>query len=127
MNIEPPKPPRLFGFRLTVYSSPQLLQITGGFYHASLPHLAVEEIKLSMAPSLRPYYQTSSLLRATPPSCLPSALFRCVSYRDDLFQRFLSGTYRTSPVSLWDIQDFSSFHRVPVAVSPPIPSRCDPS
>jgi hypothetical protein len=45
---------------------------------------------------------------------LPSALFPCVSYRADLLQRFLYG----------GIQDFSSFHRVPVTVSPPLPRRC---
>src|SRR4030095_15177331 len=100
MNIQTPKPPLLLGFRLTVYPSPQFLQCDEGFITPPLPHLAVEEIKLSMAPLLRPLYQTSSLLRATPPSCLPSALFPCVSYRADLFQRFLSGTSRTSPVSI---------------------------
>src|SRR3989304_6948510 len=35
MNVETPKPPRLLGFRLTVYPSPQFLQINGRFYHAS--------------------------------------------------------------------------------------------
>ena len=40
-----------------------------GFIMPPLPHLAVERIKLSMAPSLHPRYQTSQLLRATPPSC----------------------------------------------------------
>src|SRR3989337_1498051 len=35
VNVETPKPPRLLGFRLTVYPSPQFLQINGRFYHAS--------------------------------------------------------------------------------------------
>src|SRR6266508_2063913 len=35
MHIQTPKPPRLLGFRLTVYPSPQFLQINGRFYHAS--------------------------------------------------------------------------------------------
>src|SRR5207245_10226348 len=77
MYIETPKPPLLLGFRLTVYPSPHFLQINGRLYHPSLPHLAVEGIKLSMAPSLHPHYQTSLLLWATPPSCFPSALFPC--------------------------------------------------
>jgi len=34
VHIETPKPPRLFGFRLSVYPSPQFLQINGRFYHA---------------------------------------------------------------------------------------------
>ncbi len=39
-----------------------------GFIISSLPHLAVEEIKLSMAPLLQRHYSPSSLLRATPPA-----------------------------------------------------------
>src|SRR3990167_3917956 len=35
MNVETQKPHRLLGFRLTVYPSPQFLQINGRFYHAS--------------------------------------------------------------------------------------------
>src|SRR5207249_9048284 len=69
MYIETPKPPLLLGFRLTVYPSPQFLQIIGRLYHPSLSHLAVEESKLGMAPSLQRHYSPSSLLRATPPSC----------------------------------------------------------
>jgi hypothetical protein len=65
-----------------------------------LPHFVVEEIKLSMAPSLRPHYQTSQLLRATPPSCCLQPLFRVSGYGADLLRRFLSGAYRTSPVSI---------------------------
>jgi hypothetical protein len=65
-----------------------------------LPHLAVEEIKLSMAPLLHPHYQTSQLLRATPPSCCLQPLSRVSSYRADLLRRFLAGAYRTSPVSV---------------------------
>src|SRR5688572_5060934 len=91
MDIETPKPPRLLGFRLTVYPSPQFLQINGRFYHPSLPHLAVERSKLSMAPSLHPHYRTSSLLRATPPSCLPSVLFLCPVIGPILLQEFLLG------------------------------------
>ena len=71
-----------------------------GFIMPPLPHLAVEEIKLSMAPLLHLRYQTSSLLRATPPSCCLQPLSRVSSYRANLLQRFLSGTYRTSPVSI---------------------------
>jgi len=65
-----------------------------------LPHLAVEEIKLSMAPLLQRHYSPSSLLRATPPSCCLQPLSRVSSYRANLLQRFLSGAYRTSPVSV---------------------------
>ena len=65
-----------------------------------LPHFAVEEIKLSMAPSLQRHYSPSSLLRTTPPSCCLQPLSRVSSYRADLLQRFLLGTYRTSPVSV---------------------------
>jgi hypothetical protein len=53
-----------------------------------------------MAPSLHPHYQTSQLLRATPPSCCLQPLSRVSSYRAELLQRFLSGAYRTSPVSV---------------------------
>src|SRR3989338_1250550 len=88
------------GFRLTVYPSPQFLQINGRLYHASLPHLAVEEIKLSMAPLLQRHYSPSALLRATPPSCCLQPLSRVSSYRADLLRRFLSWAYRTSPVSV---------------------------
>src|SRR5438132_5036852 len=92
MYIETPKPPLLLGFRLTVYPSPQFLQINGRLYHPSLPHLAVEGIKLSMAPSLHPHYQTSLLLWATPPSCLPSALFPVSTVIGPiLLQEFLLG------------------------------------
>ena len=69
-----------------------------GFIMPSLPHLAVEEIKLSMVPSLQRHYSPSSLLRATPPSCCLQPLSRVSSYRTDLLQRFLLGTYRTSNV-----------------------------
>src|SRR6266568_1097927 len=100
MYIETPKPPLLLGFRLTVYPSPQFLQINGRLYHPSLPHLAVEGIKLSMAPSLHPHYQTSLLLWATPPSCLPSALSRVHSYRTDPSPGISPGASRTSPVSI---------------------------
>jgi len=65
-----------------------------------LPHLAVEEIKLSMAPLLQRHYSPSSLLRATPPSCCLQPLSRVSSYRANLLRRFLSGAYRTSPVSV---------------------------
>ncbi len=61
-----------------------------------LPHLAVEEFKLSMAPSLQRHYSPSSLLRAAPPSCCLHPLSRVSSYRADLLRRFLSGAYRTS-------------------------------
>ena len=37
MNVKAPKPPLLFGFRLTVYLPPQFLQINGRVYHPSLP------------------------------------------------------------------------------------------
>src|SRR5262245_15075235 len=50
---------------------------TKGFIIPCLPHLSVERINLSMAPLLHLHYQTSSLLRATPSSCLPSVLFPC--------------------------------------------------
>jgi hypothetical protein len=74
-----------------------------GFITPPLPHFEVERIKLSMAPSLQRHYSPSSLLRATPPSCLPSALFPCVlSYRTDPSPR----------ISPWGKQDFSSFHRL---------------
>ena len=86
-----------------------------GFLIPSLPHLAVEGIKLSMAPSLQRHYSPSSLLRATPPSCCRSALFLCPSYRAYLLPR----------ISPRGIQDFSSFCRVPVTVSPPLPRRCE--
>jgi hypothetical protein len=56
-----------------------------GFVIPSLPHLAVETIKLSMAPLLHPHYQTSELLRATPPSCCLRPFSRVRSYRTDLF------------------------------------------
>ena len=71
-----------------------------GFIISSLPHLAVERIKLSMAPSLHPRYQTSQLLRATPPSCCRQSLSRVSGYRTDLLRRFLCRAYRTSPVSI---------------------------
>src|SRR3990167_8096751 len=71
-----------------------------GFIIPPLPYLAVKGIKLSMAPSLQKHYSPSSLLRDTPPSCCLRPLSRVSSYRTDLLQRFLSGTYRTSPVSV---------------------------
>ena len=71
-----------------------------GFIMPPLPHLAVEEIKLSMALSLHPHYQTSQLLRATPPSCCLRPLSRVSGYRAELLRRFLFGAYRTSPVSV---------------------------
>src|SRR3972149_10303273 len=52
------------------------------------------------APSLQKHYSPSSLLRVTPPSCCLLPLSRVSSYRIDLLQRFLFGTYRTSPVSI---------------------------
>ena len=75
-------------------------RLTEGFIMPPLPHLAVEEFKLSMAPSLHPHYQISQLLRATPPSCCLQPLSRVSSYRANLLRRFLSGAYRTSPVSV---------------------------
>jgi len=66
----------------------------------SLPHFAVEGIKLSMAPLLQRHYSPSALLRATPPSCCLQPLSCVSSYRADLLRRFLSGAYRTSPVSV---------------------------
>ena len=71
-----------------------------GFITPSLPHFAVEVVKLSMAPLLHPRYQTSQFLRATPPSCCLPPLSRISGYRADLLRRFLSGAYRTSPVSV---------------------------
>ncbi len=53
-----------------------------------------------MAPLLQRHYSPSSLLRATPPSCCLQPLSRVSSYRADLLRRFLSGAYRTSPVSV---------------------------
>src|SRR5262245_13716281 len=114
MYIETPKPPLHLGFRLTVYLSPQFLQFNGRLYHPSLPHLAVERIKLSMAPSLQSHYSPSSLLRATPPSCCLRPLSCVHSYR----------TYLVPGISPRGIQDFSSFCRLPVTVSPPLPRRC---
>jgi hypothetical protein len=75
-------------------------RLTEDFIISSLPHLAVERIKLSMAPLLHPRYQTSQLLRATPPSCCLRPLSRVSGYRAALLRRFLSGAYRTSPVSV---------------------------
>src|SRR3970040_2617171 len=75
-------------------------RLTEGFIMPPLPHLAVEEFKLSMAPLLQRHYSPSSLLRATPPSCCLQPLSRVRSYRADLLRRFLSGAYRTSPVSV---------------------------
>jgi len=47
---------------------------------------------------------------------------------ESLFPSFTSGFAQTLEsgivISPWDIQDFSSFHRLPVAVSPRIPHRC---
>ncbi len=87
-------------FRLTVYPSPQFLQLTEGFIMSPLPHLAAKGIRLSMAPSLHPHYQTSSLIRATPPSCCLRP-FSCVrSYRTYLFQGISPRASRTSPVSI---------------------------
>lgn len=88
-----------------------------GFITPPLPHLVVEELRLSMAPSLHPHYQTSQLLRAAPSSCCLRPLSRVHSYR----------AYPSPEISPWDKQDFSSFHRVPVTVSPLIPRRCRPS
>jgi hypothetical protein len=79
-----------------------------GFITPPLPHFAVEGVKLSMAPSLHPRYQTSQLLRATPPSCCLPPLSRVSGYRTDLLRRFLSGAYRTSPVS---VASLSPCHR----------------
>ena len=75
-------------------------RLTEGFITPSLPHFAVERIKLSMAPLLQRHYSPSSLLRATPPSCCLPPLSRVSGYRADLLRRFLSGAYRTSPVSV---------------------------
>src|SRR4029077_6106639 len=85
-----------------------------GFITPPLPHFAVEEIKLSMAPSLQRHYSPSSLLRATPPSCCLQPLSRVSSY----------GADPSPEISLWGIRDFSSFCRLPVTVSPLIPRRC---
>jgi len=76
-------------------------RLTEGFIIPSLPHLAVERIKLSMAPLLQRHYSPSSLLRATPPSCLPFGPFPVSTVIGPTSLReFLPGAYRTSPVSI---------------------------
>ncbi len=86
-----------------------------------LPHLAVEEIKLSMAPLLQRHYSPSALLRATPPSCCLQPLSR-VSYRAELLRRFLSGAYRTSPVSVVSLSPCRRHY--PAGVDYPV-SQCE--
>ena len=100
MNIETPKPPLFSAFALRYILRLSSCRLTEGFIMPLLPHLSVEEIRLSMAPSLQRHYSPSSLLRATPPSCCLRPLSRVSGYRADLLQRFLSGAYRTSPVSV---------------------------
>ena len=101
-NFWPATPPHPANSAFALRYIPRLssCSLIEGFITPPLPHLAVERVKLSMAPSLHPHYQTSQLLRATPPSCCLRPLSRVSGYRADLLRRFLSGAYRTSPVSI---------------------------
>ena len=71
-----------------------------GFITSPLPHLVVEELRLSMAPSLHPHYRTSQLLRAAPSSCCLRPLSRVRSYRAYHSPRISPRAIRTSPVSI---------------------------
>src|SRR4030066_36400 len=77
MNVETPKPPRLLGFRLTVYPSPQFLQINGRFYHASPASLSGRRNQTQHGP-----FAPETLLSFFAPTghsaiLLPSAPFPC--------------------------------------------------
>ena len=101
VHIETPKPPRLFGFRLSVYPSPQFLQINGRFYHALPASPSGRRIKTQHGP-----FAPETLLSFIAPTghsaiLLPSAPFPVSAVIGPiLLQRFLSGAYRTSPVSV---------------------------
>src|SRR5436309_3359149 len=83
MYIETPKPPLLLGFRLTVYPSPQFLQINGRLY--------LRSIRITR---LHCYYEP---LRH--PVCL-RPFSRVHSYRTDPSPGISPGASRTSPVSI---------------------------
>jgi hypothetical protein len=108
-------PPPPLGFALRYILRLSSCSVMEGFITPSLPHLAVEEIKLSIAPSLLPHYRTSSLLRAHQhPACLRP------------FSRVHSSRTDPAPeISFRGQQNFSSFHRALVTVSPPLPRRCE--
>ena len=114
MDVETPKPPRLLGFRLSVYPSPQFLQIHGRLCHPFPASPCGRKIQTQHGP-----FAPSALPDFTAPTdhsaiLLPSSPFRVSSYRAD----------PAPQISPTGIQDFSSFCRVLVAVSPPIPRRC---
>src|SRR5262245_15075236 len=113
MDIQTPKPPRLLGFRLTVYLSPQFLQINERFYHP-----------LPASPFGR---KNQSQHGPFAPSALPD-FFAPTGHSVILF------AFGPFPVSTvigpilsrnfsWGKQDFSSFHHGLVTVSPLIPRR----
>src|SRR5918994_6802671 len=100
MDIEPPKPPRLLGFRLTVYPSPQFLQINERFYHpfpASPCGRKNQTQHGPFAPSALPDFFAptghSAILFAFGP-------FPVSSYRADPSPGISPGASRTSPVSI---------------------------
>src|SRR6266446_603106 len=63
MYIETPKPPLLLGFRLTVYPSPQFLQINGRLYQRSLT-LQPGHLLISLALTLSVGFSMSITLHA---------------------------------------------------------------
>src|SRR6266508_561395 len=101
MDIETPKPPRLLGFRLTVYPSPQFLQINERFYH-SFPASPCGRKNQTQhgpfAPSALPDFFAptghSVILFAFGPFPV-SAVIEPI-----LLQRISPGASRTSPVSI---------------------------
>src|ERR671924_1821234 len=110
MSIQTPKPPLLFGFRLTVYLPPQFLQINGRLSHpcpASLCGRKNQTQRGPFASSVLPDFIATTSHSAI---LLPFGPFPVsTSYRAYLFPR----------ISPRGMQDFSSFCRAPVAVSPP--------
>src|SRR5262245_21117329 len=101
MSIETPKPLPLLGLRLTVYLSPQFLQINRRLYHpfpASPCGRKNQTQHGPFAPSALPDFLTttghSPILFAFGPFPVSTVI------GPTLFREFLLGAYRTSPVSI---------------------------
>jgi len=103
------------GFRPMVYPSPQFLQCDGRFYHPFPASPRGQRNQTQHGPfapeTLLSFFTTtghSAILLAFGPFPVSP------SYR----------AYPSPRISPWGNQDFSSFHRVLVTVSPLIPRRC---
>ena len=105
--------PHLFSFRLTVYPSPQFMQFYGRIL-SRLPCLTSRSKKLDSAWPLRSI-RITRLHHCYEPLRHPLAFgpFPVFSYR----------AYLSPRISPQGKQDFSSFHRVPVTVPPPLPRQ----